>query len=52
VQSALSAIDGVSTASATKTSATVLLDRNKVTNAQLIKAVQAAGDGFNATVVK
>lgn len=52
VQSALSKIDGVSTATATKTMATVVLDRNKVTNAQLVSAVAAAGNGFQATVIK
>lgn len=52
VQSALSDIQGVSLVSATKTKATVSLDRKQVTNAQLIQAVQSAGKGFNATVVK
>jgi len=50
VQAALASINGVYTVSATKTSATVLLDRNQVSNAQLIKAVQSAGKGFSATV--
>ncbi len=50
VRSALSKVDGVISSTATKTSAAVVVDRNKVTNAQLIAAVRSAGNGFDATV--
>ena len=52
VQAALLKLDGVSKADATKTSAKVVIDRTKVTDAQLIKAVEGAGKGYGATVAK
>ena len=52
VQSALLELDGVSKATVTKTSAKVEIDRAKVTDAQLIKAVEGAGKGYGATVAK
>lgn len=50
VRSALSGVDGVVSATVGMTSAVVVVDRSRVTDAQLINAVQGAGDGFNATV--
>lgn len=50
VQSALSKVDGVISSNVTMTSAAVVVDRNKVTNAELLAAVRSAGDGFNGTV--
>lgn len=50
MQSALSKVDGVISSTVTMTSAAVVVDRNKVTNAQLIEAVRGAGNGFNATL--
>ena len=52
VQSALLKLVGVSKADVTKTSAKVEIDRTKVTDAQLIKAVESAGKGYGATVAK
>ena len=52
MQAALLKLDGVSKADATKTSAKVVIDRTKVTDAQLIKAVEGAGKGYGATVAK
>lgn len=48
MRSALSAIDGVKVDSLTKTAAKVSVDRAKVKNDQLTKAVADAG--FSATV--
>lgn len=50
MQSALSKVDGVISSKVALTSAAVVVDRNKVTNAELLAAVRSAGDGFNATV--
>jgi len=50
VQSALSKVDGVVSATASMTSAVVVVNRSKVTDAQLIAAVRGAGAGFGATV--
>jgi copper chaperone CopZ len=50
VQSALSDLEGVISSKVTKTSAAVVVDRNKVTDAQLITAVRSAGNGYDATV--
>lgn len=50
MQAALLKLDGVTKADATKTSATVEIDRAKVTDEQLIKAVEGAGKGYGATV--
>ncbi len=52
MQSALLKLVGVSKADVTKTSAKVEIDRTKVTDAQLIKAVESAGKGYGATVAK
>jgi copper chaperone CopZ len=48
VRSALSAIDGVEVKEVSKTAAKVTVDRSKVKNDQLTKAV--AGAGFTATI--
>ena len=50
MQVALLKLKGVSKADATKTSAKVVIDRTKVTDAQLIKAVEGAGKGYGATI--
>jgi copper chaperone CopZ len=50
VQSALSKLDGVASARVTMDSATVLVDRSKVTDSQLIDAVRGAGNDFDARV--
>lgn len=50
MQSALLKLDGVSKAEVTKTSAKVEVDRAKVTDAQLIAAVEGAGTGYGATI--
>ena len=50
MQSALSGIDGVVSATVSLSSAIVVVDRSRVTDAQLIAAVRGAGDGFDATV--
>ncbi len=50
MQSALSKVDGVISSKVTMTSAAVVVDRNKVTNAELIAAVRGAKPGFDATV--
>ncbi len=52
MQAALLKLDGVSKADCTKTSATVEVDHNKVTNEQLIAAVKGAGKGYGASVAK
>ncbi len=52
VQAALLKLKGVSSAKATKTTAKVEIDRAKVTDAQLIKAVEDAGKGYGATIAK
>jgi copper chaperone CopZ len=48
VRSALSAIDGVTVGAVSKTAAKVTIDRSKVKNDQLTKAVTDAG--FKATI--
>jgi copper chaperone CopZ len=48
VRSALSAIDGVTVEDVSKTAAKVTVDRSKVKNDQLTKAVADAG--FKATI--
>ena len=50
MQAALLKVDGVSKAECTKTSAAVEVDRDKVTDEQLIAAVKGAGKGYGATV--
>ncbi|MGJ8655867.1 MAG: heavy-metal-associated domain-containing protein [Akkermansiaceae bacterium] len=50
VRSALSELDGVISAETTQTSAVVVLDRDKVTDTQLIDAVRGAGNDFDARV--
>jgi len=50
VQAALLKLDGVSKADCTKTSAEVTVDRDKVTDEQLVKAVEGAGKGYGASV--
>jgi len=52
VQAALLKLDGVSKADCTKTSADITVDRSKVTDAQLLAAVKAAGSGYGATLAK
>ncbi|MEZ7968664.1 MAG: hypothetical protein QMC23_03215 [Rubritalea sp.] len=48
MRSALSAIDGVTVGDVSKTAAKVTIDRSKVQNDQLTKAV--IGAGFKATI--
>ena len=50
MQAALLKLDGVSKADVTKTSATVEVDRDKVTDEQIIAAIEGAGKGYGATV--
>ena len=51
VRSALSKVDGVSVANVSMpTSAVVQVDRDKVTNDQLIAAVKSAGSRYSATI--
>lgn len=50
MRSALSELDGVISAETTQTSAVVVLDRDKVTDTQLIDAVRGAGNDFDARV--
>jgi copper chaperone CopZ len=52
VRSALLKLPGVTKADVTKKSAKVVIERAKVTDAQLIKAVEDAGAGYGATVAK
>lgn len=50
MRSALSEVPGVISASTTMTSAKLEVDRNQVRNEQLIAAVRAVGDGYDAHV--
>lgn len=52
MQSALTKLDGVSEAKTTVTTAKVTVDREKVSNKELIKAVKGAGKGFSAKIAK
>ena len=52
MQAALLKLDGVSKADVTKTTAAVEIDSSKVTDAQLIAAVEKAGEGYGASIVK
>ena len=50
MRSALLKVPGVISASTKKTSARLKVDRNMVTNDELIAAVRAVGDGYDAHV--
>jgi copper chaperone CopZ len=50
VRSALSKVNGVMSVSTTMTSAKLKVDKNRVNNDELIAAVRAVGDGYDAHV--